>query len=166
MTQSTYNINDKTIILIGVNHIQNNLSHDYMRKIVDKANQMRKVCYLVEYDKRYTKKQVRHVATKGGDFTTRVIMPQLKREYRNIFDNICIKGWDSRQSWIGQKLQNQLYSNNVINMRMGDFESIIRKLPNKFTGNKRNYIEKDFKHLEYNFSNPEVYFNLSCYFST
>ena len=46
-------------------------------------------------------------------------MSYLKKEFKHVWENICIKGWDIRQTLIGQQYQNILYSNKIYNQTIG-----------------------------------------------
>lgn len=142
--------NDKEILIVGVHHNEKGLTINEMRKITDYANTKRNVCYLLELDERLNKHQLRNV--RKGDFTTKHLLPQLKRIYGNLYSSICLKGWDIRQTLLTQQVQNVLY-HNPTSLTMGQIlEKLINKIPNnkqidskKYDKKVYNYINSEYK---------------------
>ena len=156
----SYNFDNKELILIGVNHERRDLSFNDMKEIVDIANKKRNVCYLIEFDKRLTNHQLKGRIPNVQEMTTKVIMPVLKREYKETFSNLCIRGWDVRQSLIGQQNQNILYSKRIYNSPLGHINQYISKIPNSHKINSKLYEPKIAKYLQSKFDDPETYFRL------
>jgi len=157
----TYKHNGREIILIGVNHLERGITMNDMREIVEMGNKKRNVCYYIEFDKRLTKKQTLGKIPKTGELTTKIIMPYLKREFKHIWNNMCIKGWDVRQTLINQSNQDILYSNHIYNQTL-DYIKInyIKKLPVEFDLDLRNYTDDIGNFLQKKLNDKETYFRL------
>lgn len=155
-----YNHNNREIILIGVNHYTNDLTEDDMKKISDYVNTKRNVCYLIEFDKKLTKHNLKGKIKTTHEYTTKIILPYLKKAYSHVWDNLCIKGWDIRQSLLTQNGQNLLYSPYIINQTLNVIIHLTDKLPNNHKIIKSEYTNKIGNYLQEQFDNSETYHNL------
>lgn len=159
--QVTYKHNNREIMLIGVNHIKRGITHENIQQIINIGNKKRKVCYYIEFDKRLSKKEIRGRIQTTGELTTKIIMSYLKKEFKHVWENICIKGWDIRQTLIGQQYQNILYSNKIYNQTIGSIlTNYIYKIPKKHKINLSKYSIHIGKTLQKNFDNQETYHRL------
>lgn len=159
--QVIYKYNKREIMLIGVNHEEKGITRENMKEIIDIGHKKRNVCYLIEFDKRLLKKDIQGTVRVTGELTTKIIMPYLKKEFRHVWNHTCIKGWDIRQTLIGQKNQNILYSNKIYNQTIGYILiNYIKKIPNEHKINLSKYSKHIGKTLQENFDNQETYHNL------
>ena len=170
--QVTYTHNNREIILIGVNHVEKGITHENMREIINIGHKKRNVCYLIEFDKRLQKKDIQGTVRVTGELTTKIILPYLKKEFKHVWDNTCIKGWDIRQTIldhkknkldkrkIGQIYQNILYSDKIYNETIGSIATnYIQKIPKEHKINLSRYSKHIAKTLQKNFDNQETYHN-------
>tara|TARA_B100002049_G_C16082508_1_gene377904 strand:+ start:2762 stop:3910 length:1149 start_codon:yes stop_codon:yes gene_type:complete len=171
--QVTYTHNNREIILIGVNHVEKGITHENMREIIDIGNKKRNVCYLIEFDKRLPKKDIRGTVRVTGELTTKIILPYLKKEFKRVWDNTCIRGWDIRQTLldhekkneldkckIGQMYQDILYSDKIYNETIGSIATnYIQKIPKKHKIELSKYSNHIGETLQNNFDNQETYHN-------
>lgn len=148
--------NDKHIQIIGVKHNKLGITHVKLKKIVDYVETTRNICYLLELDKDMTKGKIKSIKS-HGDFTTKVLIPKLKSMSGSIYNNLCIKGWDVRQSMIGQNMQNKLYNqpntlslDEIFNLipRIEIKQTFYMKNKTKFSKQIQNYIEKEYKEIQ------------------
>ena len=100
-------VSGRQYIIYSTRHDENQLSYENLRKIAYEPHKEAKVCYLIESNKKLKKNEYRN--PNHGDFTTKKILLFLKKEYKELYKNLCIRGWDVRQSIIGQRWQNKLY---------------------------------------------------------
>jgi len=156
----TYNHNNREIILIGVNHLERGITMNDMREIIQMGNKKSNVCYYIEFDKTLTKKQTLGKIPNTGELTTKIIMPYLKKEFRHVWNNMCIKGWDVRQSLIGQKNQDILYSQKIYNQTVGNIiTNYIEKISIKHKIDLSKYSINIGNFLKRNFDDEKTYFN-------
>ena len=137
-------INNQKIIIIPTTHDRLDITNENLEKITNKADELPNLCYLVESDYRFRKNDIKKL--KHGDFTTKRILKFLKEKYqRERYNNICVKGWDIRQSLISQKYQNKLY-HSPLNLSLGEIsKNYIKKFPIRKGKNK--YLNKEYEKL-------------------
>lgn len=143
----------KEIKIIGLNHFEKGISDDEINKIVDYANTKRNICYLIELDTRFTQGQIKLLKS-HGDYTTRIIIPKLKKIYKETYKNICIKGWDTRAGIFGQDFQNKLYNNPnklTLNEIFNSIQLILRFNKNYYLKNKIKYTNEQKKYIEFEY---------------
>lgn len=172
---SSYQYNGREIMIIGVNHLEQRLNLDMIKKIINKAELMRKVCYLIEFDKRLTNQELISRIKYTQEQTTKVIWGEIKNYYRNTLQNLCIRGWDSRQSMFdnefnsqpkpkdkrsGQYFQNLVYSKSIWNFTMQDIQNYINVLPKNYKINKNLFHQNVGKYLQNQIDNPKTIHNL------
>ena len=169
-----YSFNGKNIFLVGVTHNQRDLNTQIMRQIVDKANTKSKVCYLIEFDRRLTNKELKNTIPRTEEMTTKFIISELKREYGKLYNNLCIRGWDARAALLdndisgkkdkskryGRKSQNKLYSKEVLNLNIKSIQNYIMMLPNNYKINTKQFSPKIGKYLNNSFNNEDTYLSL------
>lgn len=143
--------NEKELLIIPTDHTKRELSIEDLKKIVDIGETKRNVCYLLELDKRLNKNEIRRL--KKGDFTTKMLMPYFEKAFKEMYYSKCIKGWDNRQTLIGQEYQNKIY-HNAENLTLGE---IVTKYINRFPKLKKidlsKYEDKIGKYLDNEYKN-------------
>lgn len=151
--------NNKDIVIIPTNHNERGLPISEIEDIVKIANKKRNICYLIETSKKDTKEQI--LKRRSGDFTTHKLIPTLKKEYGKLIKNICIKGWDIRQTYLTQRNQDLLY-HNPGGLPLGYlFDNMIKPLKNiKPQNNLNNYPKIISNYLKNQYQDPMLYYNL------
>lgn len=162
MSENIKQINqgNRELLLVGVLHNARSISMNIMQKIVDYANKKRKVCYYIEFDKNLKNFDLKGKIPATSEFTTKFIIPYLKKEYGNLYNNLCIRGWDSRQSLIGQHNQNILYTDQIFMIPIKNIQKMIDKLPNNYKVNEKEYPGEIGKYLNFRFNEENTYFSL------
>ena len=169
-----YKFNGKNILLVGVSHNKRDINTPIIRKIVDYANKKSKVCYLLEFDRRLTNKELKNTMPKFTEMTTKFIVSELKREYKDIYNKLCLRGWDVRAALldndlsgqkdkskrIGQILQNKLYSNEILGANIRTIQSYIKMLSKNYQVNPKKFSKKIAKYLNKEFNNEDTYLSL------
>lgn len=173
MNTKKYRFNNKDIYLVGVDHSKREINTKIIRDIIDYANTKSKVCYLIEYDRRLTNRELKANIPKFEELTTKLIVSELKREYGELYDRLCIRGWDVRAALmdsdlsgkkenkkIGRSNQNKLYSPQMVNANIKIIQNYIQRLPNNYQVNINKFNKKIGKYLNDSFKNEDTYFSL------
>lgn len=173
MNTRKYRFNNKDIYLIGVDHSKREIDTKIIRDVVEYANTKSKVCYLVEYDRRLTNRELKANIPKFEELTTKLIVSELKREYGKLYDRLCLRGWDVRASLMDSDLsgkkqnkklgrinQSKLYSPNMVDANIKVIQNYIQRLPNNYQVNLNKFDKKIGKYLNEAYNNEDTYFSL------
>lgn len=129
-----FQIGQRELTLIPVLH-DNKIPYEILEEIVQYSNKKRNVCYLFEVDQRLGVDDINKQIT--GDITSVMLLSLLR-------PSDCIKGWDIRQTYLSQTVQDYIY-NDIGLLPLGYiWEKCIAPLNNVRITNVRNIALETF----------------------